>query len=61
VLYGVTAHQVFSYDRKKERTKILYDGTAGPGSVGNLARDRHGDLYFIAKSSHLYTLRPKKS
>jgi streptogramin lyase len=56
LLYGVTSHRVFSHHRRSGRTTVLYDGTAGPGAVGNLARDRYGDLYFIAKSSHLFRL-----
>lgn len=53
-LFGVTANRVFWVDPVTEQVQVLHDGSGSTGPVHNLAADRNGDLYFIARATHLY-------
>jgi hypothetical protein len=57
-LYGVTANRLFSFDPRGQRVKVLYAGGSDEAdTVRHLTVDARGDLYVVARSTHVYRYR----
>jgi streptogramin lyase len=57
-LYGVTANRLFSFDPRNHRVKVLHaGGSEEADTVRHLTIDARGDLYVIARSTHVYRYR----